>query len=249
MPSWSDIREFFDREWNVIKGAPGSFSIVVILLAIIIWAALSWRYSGQLDNKDSIIAARDAMIKYQDAQLHDYRDELGVSSPNEAKTKLDLLHAELEKAKISLAELNAKSALPSPKENKYVCVVPLDSEGHHGHLIEFGVRQAPTEGLMASIVLSQPITSARHWGNSPLRTDIQETEGQYTNQKKSVDVIFYKFAFSSPSITQERSEYAYVETQKPSDVMQVLYLENFWQGSDAIQASAMANEYGKCPRR
>jgi hypothetical protein len=56
----------------------------------------SWRYSAQLENKDSIIAARDATLKRYEAELHDYQRKLAVSSPEEAKEKLDSVRAELQ---------------------------------------------------------------------------------------------------------------------------------------------------------
>jgi hypothetical protein len=253
MPSWSDIRALFDRDWNVIKGtivsAPVSVALIIIAIFSAAWGAQLWRYGAQLENKDSIIAARDATLKRYEAELHDYQRKLSASSPEEAKEKFDSVRDELQKTQAALADLKTQSAPLSPRDNKYVCKVSENYNGRYGYLIEFGVKKAPTDGLVVSITLSEPITSAKHWGNAPLHTDIQETEGTYTNQKDVMHVIFYEFSFSSPSITPERSEYAYVESQKPSKVLQVLYLDNFWQASGAMQEAVAGTEYGNCPRK
>ena len=76
MPSWSDIVNQFVTAWQILRDAPVPTISALVVAFLLIWGALSWRYSGQLENKDSIIATRDATIKYQEAQISDYNTKL-----------------------------------------------------------------------------------------------------------------------------------------------------------------------------
>jgi hypothetical protein len=90
MPNW--LRGFLDyiaTEGRVIVGAPVAFFTCVLLVAIGLWFALSWRFGAQIDARDSIItardsviAARDATIKFQDALIAEYKNRIQI--PTEA---------------------------------------------------------------------------------------------------------------------------------------------------------------------
>jgi hypothetical protein len=74
MPSWP--REFLDyiaQEGRVIRGAPVAFFVFVILFCALIWAALSWKFDAQITSRDSIIASRDATIKFQEGLISEYK--------------------------------------------------------------------------------------------------------------------------------------------------------------------------------
>jgi hypothetical protein len=109
MPSWQDIVNFISGEWRVIQGARATFTLSVVMAGLLLWGALSWRYSAQLDNKDSIIAARNATIQAQDAFLAEYRSKLKGASPDEVVKKIANLESEvqslqaLERARSGLA--------------------------------------------------------------------------------------------------------------------------------------------------
>ena len=40
-------------EWRVVNGAPIAFGAAVFVASVIIWFAMDWRYSGQLENEKS----------------------------------------------------------------------------------------------------------------------------------------------------------------------------------------------------
>jgi hypothetical protein len=66
MPSWSDIVNQFVTAWRMIYDAPvpyiSALVVVSVVVSLVIWGAFSWRYNGQLENKDST-------IKFQETQL------------------------------------------------------------------------------------------------------------------------------------------------------------------------------------
>jgi hypothetical protein len=87
------------NEGRVILGAPVSFVTFVLLAAIVIWVTLSWRYSGQIENLQSTIIAKQSL-------LSDYKDKLSGATPDEAKRRLDAL--ELQVAALSPRRLTEK---------------------------------------------------------------------------------------------------------------------------------------------
>jgi len=85
MPSLQDIIKFFAEGWHVIRDAPGPFALSVIVVGLVLWGALSWKFDAQIQSRDSIIgardaviAARDATIKFQDALLGEYKNRLQI---------------------------------------------------------------------------------------------------------------------------------------------------------------------------
>src|ERR1700756_1298971 len=85
---WNWIKSFLDyisAEGRVVTGAPVAFSAFVLLASLGIWFALSWKFTAQIDSRDSIIAARDsviaardATIKFQDALIAEYKNRLQI---------------------------------------------------------------------------------------------------------------------------------------------------------------------------
>ena len=110
MPSWQDIINFFDGQWRVIRDAKTSFALALLLAGIIIWGLLSWRYAAQLENKDAVIGSRDATIKYQDAELTDYRSKLKGATPEEAAQQIERLRSELNEMQGKLSNLQQAQA-------------------------------------------------------------------------------------------------------------------------------------------
>ena len=112
MPSWQDVISFFTHGWAVIRDAPGQFALALLFGGLIIWGALSWKYTAQLDNKDGIISekdselsVKDATIKQQEDFLAEYRGRLNVSTPKEAEDKLENLEKALSVAQRDIKEL------------------------------------------------------------------------------------------------------------------------------------------------
>jgi hypothetical protein len=87
------------------------------LAGLLLWGALSWRYSAQLDNKDSIIAARNATIQAQDAFLAEYRSKLKGASPDEVVKKIANLESEVQSLQ-ALERARSELDWPSLKEEQ-----------------------------------------------------------------------------------------------------------------------------------
>jgi hypothetical protein len=68
-------------EVRLIAEAPLVFGTAVLFLGAIIWAALSWRYSGIIEYRNRIIAL--------------YKARLNGATPDQAKAKIDSLEAQV----------------------------------------------------------------------------------------------------------------------------------------------------------
>jgi hypothetical protein len=64
-------------EARLIAATPAIFIAAVLVVGVIIWTLLSWRYGGIIESKDSIIAL--------------YKERLNGATPDEAKAKIDAL--------------------------------------------------------------------------------------------------------------------------------------------------------------
>ena len=64
-------------EVSLIKQAPVIFITALLVLTVIAWRALAWRYKGIIDAKDGIIAL--------------YKERLNGATPDQAKAKIDEL--------------------------------------------------------------------------------------------------------------------------------------------------------------
>jgi hypothetical protein len=121
LPGWQDIVRFFSEQWRVISGARASFFGGLLLIGLIIgaiqWGALSWRYSAQLDNKDSIIATKDATISQQSTFLEEYRSKLKGASPDETVKNINELELEVQRLK-TLDRARTEREWPALKEDE-----------------------------------------------------------------------------------------------------------------------------------
>jgi hypothetical protein len=88
MPNWQDILKFFGEGWHVIRDAPGPFALCVIMAGLILWGALSWKFDAQIASRDSIIGARDATIKFQDALIAEYKNRMQIPTETGEDRKL-----------------------------------------------------------------------------------------------------------------------------------------------------------------
>lgn len=82
------VREFLDyiaAEGRVIRDAPAAFSVFVVLSALVIWVALSWKFDAQISSRDSIISARDATIKFHEGLIAEYKSRVQLPEPGEER--------------------------------------------------------------------------------------------------------------------------------------------------------------------
>jgi hypothetical protein len=73
--------EYVQGEVRLIAEAPLVFGAGVLFLGAIIWAALRWRYSSIIENRNSTIAL--------------YIDRLNGATPDQAKAKIDSLEGQV----------------------------------------------------------------------------------------------------------------------------------------------------------
>jgi len=111
MPNWlKSILDYLSAEGRVIAGAPVAFSAFVVLAAILLWVALSWKFDAQIGSRDatiaareSVIGARDATIKFQDALIAEYKNKLQIPTETFEERRLAP-----EQKRILAKELRAK---------------------------------------------------------------------------------------------------------------------------------------------
>src|SRR5438309_2853377 len=78
-----DIIDFVANEARVIKDAPGSFVLVTVAAILLIWVGLSWKFDAQIASRDSIIASRDATIKFQEGLIAEYKNRVQLPEAGE----------------------------------------------------------------------------------------------------------------------------------------------------------------------
>jgi hypothetical protein len=73
-------------EWETIKQAPLIFLAAVLVIGAMIYAALRWQYGARIDHLE-------ARIRLRDDELRQFKNELHVSTPDEAARKIEELLA------------------------------------------------------------------------------------------------------------------------------------------------------------
>jgi hypothetical protein len=106
-------------EIRVLGNAPVAFALAVLIIAGIVWWALSWRYSGTIKNRERTIAL--------------YKNRLGGASPDEAKAKIDSLEGQILTLKdrvwpklppTAVADLETSLKMREPPQQ--IAIVPQD---------------------------------------------------------------------------------------------------------------------------
>jgi hypothetical protein len=96
------------QEWPAIRAAPWSFTLALVLALVIfipmIWLVINWSYSAVLAAKDSQILSRGDEIKFVERQRDDYKEKLSGASPDQAKSLIADLRAEVDKLKKQIQE-------------------------------------------------------------------------------------------------------------------------------------------------
>jgi hypothetical protein len=80
--------EFFEKNWQLIAANPLPFVALAVVVTGFVWSTASLYFSGQ-------IATARAQAELAEKQRDDFKSKLAVSSPEEAKTKVDRLEGEL----------------------------------------------------------------------------------------------------------------------------------------------------------
>jgi hypothetical protein len=80
--------EFFEKNWSFIVANPLLFIAIAFLVGGFVWTISSIYFSGQ-------IATAKGQAELAEKQRDDFKNKLSVSSPDEAKTKVDRLEGEL----------------------------------------------------------------------------------------------------------------------------------------------------------
>lgn len=124
-------------------------------------------------------------------------------------------------------EMVAPPLAQNEEENKYfhhTKISPIGN-GKYGLIVEFGVRDEPTNGVHVGIDVGAQYTDVREWFAPPNRTDVlAKTSGIYYNSSKRKEPPIYSRRFSDPSITPQRSFYLYFESEQPFQINKYLYL-------------------------
>lgn len=95
------VSKWLAGEWAVITHAPVTFVAAVIVIGFLIWKAVAWQFSTQLQNTKSTLALREA-------QLQDYKDKLSGATPDEARARMDALEARLDQIAPQIAALGPR---------------------------------------------------------------------------------------------------------------------------------------------
>ena len=120
-PNWGslvkELLEAIRKEMAVIRGAPWSFVFLVVLLSGVIWKALDFRYSSQIDSKNAIIE----LLKEENSQLKNHPEsgqtQKGEPHLTEEQKKKLLLGLHGSKGRASIAVLFSERQL-RPKANE-----------------------------------------------------------------------------------------------------------------------------------
>jgi hypothetical protein len=80
--------EFLEKNLALVTANPLPFLALVVIVAGSMWTVASIYYSGQ-------IATAKGEATLAEKQRDDFKSKLSVSSPDEAKTKVDRLEGEL----------------------------------------------------------------------------------------------------------------------------------------------------------
>lgn len=80
--------EFLEKNWQLIAANPLPFGALAVLVGGFIWTIASLYFSGQ-------IATARGQAELAEKQRDDFKSKLAVSTPEEAKTKVDRLEGEL----------------------------------------------------------------------------------------------------------------------------------------------------------
>lgn len=80
--------EILEKNWALLTANPLAFVAVAFLVGSFMWSLASIYFSGQ-------ITTAKAQAELAERQRDDFKNKLAVSSPDEAKTKIDRLEGEL----------------------------------------------------------------------------------------------------------------------------------------------------------
>ena len=88
MPQWM---QDLVAGWPIIRANLATFFVILVLITGVAWWLMGLRYSD-------LLATKDGQIQLQDRQLADYREKLKGATPDQAKSRIDALEAQLSAA-------------------------------------------------------------------------------------------------------------------------------------------------------
>jgi hypothetical protein len=112
--------QYIRSEVRLIAEAPVVFGAAVLLLGVIIWAALRWRYSDIIEHRNHIIAL--------------YKARLDGATPDQAKAKMDSLEGQVlslknrEWPKLMPAAVTDFESVLASQGSHVVSVLPQDKD-------------------------------------------------------------------------------------------------------------------------
>ncbi|MFK4486903.1 hypothetical protein [Bradyrhizobium sp. USDA 336] len=80
---------------NAVRAAPAPHVVAFLAMALLVYFAVDWRYSGIVANRDATIASRDAELALARGQRDAYKDKLNGASPDEAKNRIEDLQRQV----------------------------------------------------------------------------------------------------------------------------------------------------------
>jgi hypothetical protein len=212
----------------VIRSTWRSILLIAGLLSLGFWFLDRSRLEDQIINLRSVNETLNATIQLQNTRIAGL--EFHGDQPSQKKT----------------------AETPSETSNKYVCTsrITASTAGKQAILIEFGVHQNPSNGMVGYVGVSGRYTDVRHWEGQPLRTDIPSSfGGMYGDFGETKGDQTYTIRFRTPQITPVQSEFVYIESDQPISIQQVLYLDDVFLLNDPMKADRSASQFGDCPRR
>jgi hypothetical protein len=226
------LAHHFVHEGEVIWKAPIATLFAWALMTYASYLYLNSRFSEQMENLHSANDTRQATIQFQNQRIADLQDRVKNNSTSQVVPP-------------------TTSVTPVKEENKYVCTITIAAKtaGRQDILIEFGVHDQSTNGLVVYVGLSGKYSLVEHWEGQPLRTDVPANEsGVYMDYAENKQDTSFTMRFSTPNVTKQKSEYVYIESEKSIIIQKIFYLEDVFLLSDPLRVDKAAAHFSSCPR-
>jgi hypothetical protein len=85
MPQWM---QDLIAGWPMIRANLPTFFVILVLIICAVWWIMGWRYGD-------LLASKNGQIELQDRQLAAYKQKLDGATPEQAKSRIDALEAQL----------------------------------------------------------------------------------------------------------------------------------------------------------
>jgi hypothetical protein len=223
--SWRWIWHHVQQEGAVIRRAPGAVLLTAVVIALAFWLYDKSRFDDRIANLEAANGTLQATIQLQNTRI-------SMLQPNQTN--------------------QPTAAVNGAAQNKYVCTayVAARKPGMYGILVEFGVKEKASNGLVAYIGLSGKYATVEHWEGEPLRTDVPTNPGgMYGDFGENKAEQSYTLRFRTPQITPVQSEFVYFESDQKLTILQIFYLDDIFILNSPLKANQEAAQFGDCPRK